>query len=143
MDTLEEVSRKLDILIEKMEILEKALKMQDSPVLSTLLKGMKLETDLASNILKGYDRFERFRKYTKDDISLAILRILMRYDALNILQITKKVRVLRGRASRRIVRRKLEDLKERGLVVEEEDKRRRIFRIKEGALLRNSNRKIH
>jgi len=131
MEDLDEISKKLDLLIEKMEILEKAMKMEDSPVLSTVIKGMKLETDLASTFLKGYDKIDRFRKYTKDDISLAILKVLTKYDSLNILQITREVRNVRGKASRRIVRKKLEGLKEKGLVEEREDKKKRIFKIKE------------
>jgi len=134
MKTLEDINKKLDMLIAKVEMLEKALELEGSPLFSAMLKTVRLETSLASRVLSGYDAMERYKVFTKDDISLAILRALDRHGVLNILQLTEKVRILRGKSSRRIIRKKLEELAQRDIVVEVSDKKGRGFSLKKNDL---------
>jgi len=131
MESLDEINRKLDKLIRKVEVLEKAVNLETAPVLSSTLKTLKLETAVASKILQGYTTMEEYRKLSKDDITLAIISSLERNRILNILQLTDEVRKLRGKSSRRIVRKKLEKLAEKNIVEEIGDQRGRAFALKE------------
>jgi hypothetical protein len=130
MESLDEINRKLDVLISKIEILEKAINLETAPVLSSTLKTLKFETAVASKILQGYTTMEEYRKLSKDDITLAIISSLEKNRVLNILQLTDEVRKLRGKSSRRIVRKKLEKLADKNIVEEIEDRRGRSFALK-------------
>lgn len=131
MESLDDINRKLDVLISKIETLEKAMNLENAPVLSSTFKTLKLETAVASKILLGYTTMEEYRKLSKDDITLAIISSLKRNRILNILQLTDEVRKLRGKSSRRIVRKKLEKLAEKNIVEEIGDQRGRAFALKE------------
>jgi len=65
----------------------------------------------------------------KDDISKHIVTALFEKGDRNISQITESVKGKRGTASRRIVRARLADLKEQGIVAATPGSRRRTFRI--------------
>lgn len=130
MKSLEEINRKLDLLIKKVELLEKTLELEGSPFLSTTLKTVKWETSLASKILRSYATMEEYRKLSRDDISLAIVHALDIHEVLNILQLTEEVRKLRGKSSRRIIRKKLEQLAQKDIIIEVEDKKGRGFSLK-------------
>jgi hypothetical protein len=131
MESLDEINRKLDVLVSKIEILEKIIKLESTPVISTALKTLKLETAVASKILQGYTTMEEYRKLSKDDITLAIISSLEKNKVLNILQLADEVRKLRGKSSRRIVRKKLEKLSQKNIVEEVADERGRGFTLKE------------
>lgn len=131
MESLDEINKKLDILISKIEILEKAINLETAPLLSSTLKTLKLETAVASKILQGYTTMEEYRKLSRDDITLAIISSLERNRVLNILQLTDEVKKLRGKSSRRIIRKKLEELAQKNIVEEVADQRGRGFALKE------------
>src|SRR5438876_11178142 len=65
----------------------------------------------------------------KDDISRHIVVALFDKPDRNISQITEAVKGKRGTASRRIVRARLADLKEQGIVVATPESRARTFRV--------------
>ena len=67
----------------------------------------------------------------KDDISKAILTALFEKGDRNISQITEAVKAKRGTASRRIVRERLHDLVERGVVVASGGSRGHTYRVSE------------
>src|SRR6184192_2546011 len=68
----------------------------------------------------------------KDDISRHIVVALFDRPDRNISQITEAVKGKRGTASRRIVRARLADLKEQGIVVATPGSRTRTFRVADG-----------
>ncbi len=70
----------------------------------------------------------------KDPISREIIEILFSYGKLNISQITEELRKTRGKASRRVVRQKLNELLELGMVECEERKNERLYSISEYAI---------
>lgn len=67
----------------------------------------------------------------KDDISKAILTALFEKGDRNVSQITESVKGKRGTASRRIVRERLQELVQRGVVVAAEDSRGHTYRVSE------------
>ena len=67
----------------------------------------------------------------KDDISKAILTVLFEKGDRNVSQITEAVKGKRGTASRRIVRERLHELVERGVVVASEESRAHTYRVSE------------
>ena len=70
----------------------------------------------------------------KDSISKEIMRILLDKPGLNISQITEELRSRLGSASRRIVRGRLQDLLEKGLVVESAGKKQKTYEISESVV---------
>ncbi len=70
----------------------------------------------------------------KDPISREIIEILFSYGNLNTSQITEELKKSRGKASRRIVREKLNNLVEAGIVECEEKKNEKIYSISEYAV---------
>jgi hypothetical protein len=67
----------------------------------------------------------------KDDISKAILTALFEKGGRNISQITEAVKGKRGTASRRIVRNRLQDLVQQGVVVASSASRGQTYRVSE------------
>jgi len=65
----------------------------------------------------------------KDDISRHIVAVLLERGDRNVSQVTDAVKERRGTASRRIVRRRLEELARQGLVLVSMDGRNRTFRV--------------
>jgi len=70
----------------------------------------------------------------KDPISRDIVEILFSSGPLNISQITEEMKKLRGKASRRIVRERLAELVESGIVEFEERKNEKVYFISEYAV---------
>jgi DNA-binding transcriptional ArsR family regulator len=65
----------------------------------------------------------------KDSISRDIIKILFEKSGQNISQITNSVRKKRGKASRRIVRSKIQDLEELGIVVGDQETKWTVYSI--------------
>lgn len=65
----------------------------------------------------------------KDDISRHIVAVLLEQGDRNVSQITEAVKGKRGTASRRIVRKRLEELAAQGLVLVSREGRNRTFRV--------------
>lgn len=70
----------------------------------------------------------------KDPISKEIMRILLDKPNLNISQITEELRSRSGSASRRIVRGRLTELVDKGLVLERADRKQKIYEISESVV---------
>jgi hypothetical protein len=67
----------------------------------------------------------------KDDISKHIVAVLFEKGDRNISQVTEAVKGKRGTASRRIVRERIQDLEERGVLVSAPGSRGRTYRVSE------------
>jgi hypothetical protein len=70
----------------------------------------------------------------KDDISKDIMRLLLDKPGINISEITEELRNRRGSASRRIVRDRLGELLEKGMVVEKSGKKEKTYEISEAVV---------
>jgi DNA-binding transcriptional ArsR family regulator len=70
----------------------------------------------------------------KDPISKEIMRILLDKPGLNISQITEELRSRSGSASRRIVRGRLQELTEKGLLAESLGKKQKTYEISESVV---------
>ncbi len=125
-DRLEELSRKLDEVVRRLEKLENALSLLiDLDVLPGLLSLLLSGTRICSSRLRALRRAlvaEAVLRQlpTHDDISQCVVEALAEGGPMNISELTRAVRARRGRASRRVVRQRLERLRELGLVVEVE-----------------------
>ena len=123
-DRLEELSRKLDEVVRRLEKLENALSLLiDLDVLPGLLSLLLSGTRICSSRLRALRRAlvaEAVLRQlpTHDDISQCVVEALAEGGPMNISELTRAVRARRGRASRRVVRQRLERLRELGLVVE-------------------------
>ena len=125
-ERLEELSKKLDEIIKRLDLIEKALKALGElgflPELMGLIWG---STRLCSSRLQALRRAltaeEILRRLEPgDDISRHIIEALAEGGPMNISELTRAVRARRGRASRRTIRERLEELLEQDLVVEVE-----------------------
>ena len=114
--TLEELNRKLDLLIGKVDALEALLGTGDNPLLSSLLRGVRLQAALAEDALRGADYLSRLG--VRDRIAQDVLEALLERDGQNVSQLTERIRTRRGSASRRVVTAKLAALEHQGLVKE-------------------------
>ena len=121
---LEELSKKLDEILRRLEALEASLTLLEQlgflPELMRLLFG---GTRLYSSQLRALRRVLAAEKALRqlgpgDEISRCIIEALAEEGPMNISELTRAVRARRGTASRRIVRERLEALLEKGLVVE-------------------------
>jgi len=96
--------------------------------------------DLSRGYFRILDLYAKYGKVSpdlvipglKDDISRHIVVVLFDRPDRNISQITEAVKGKRGTASRRIVRKRLEDLQRQGIVVAASASRTRTFRVAEG-----------
>ncbi|RLI39029.1 hypothetical protein DRO60_02380 [Candidatus Bathyarchaeota archaeon] len=125
-EKVEELSKKLDEVIRRLDAIEEALAFLKSlgltpELLSILIGG----TELYSSRLRAMRRALVAEQVLKrlprgDDISRHIIEALAEGGPMNISELTRAVRARRGRASRRIIRQRLKKLLEMGLVVEAE-----------------------
>ena len=131
-EKLDELSRKLDEVLRRLEALENSLSLLEQmgflPELMRLLFG---GARLYSSQLKALRRVLAAEKLLRelgpgDEISRCIIEALAEEGPMNISELTRAVRARRGKASRRIVRERLEALLEKGLVVEVEGFGRRF-----------------
>lgn len=131
---LEELEAKLNYIIKQINALKSLL---DNEGLEQLTKVV----DLLSISFQAYNQpisalqkvlslkeriIQRHPTLRHDDISQAIIEVLERKGSMNISQLTEAVKKIRGTASRRIIRERVNKLIEKGILTEQTGKGRKV-----------------
>jgi hypothetical protein len=120
----EELSKKLDQIIHRLDLLEKLIaeKPEYEGVvaalgLTRLGIGMYGEPLKIASRLKNAERYLRQKPISQDDILRYIIQALAVKGPLNISAITRQVAAMRGKASRRIIRERVKKLQQLGVLL--------------------------
>ena len=123
----EELSKKLDQIIRRLDLLEELI--LDKPEYEGLAASLRLtkmgismygEPLKISSRLKNAERYLRQRPIAQDDISRCVVQALAVKGALNISAITRQVAAMRGKSSRRIVRGRVKKLVDQGVLLKKD-----------------------
>ena len=120
---VENLSKKLDEIISRLDLLEKMI--LENPEnrgaaaavgMARLSIGVYGEPLKLAERLKNAERYLRRKPIAQDEISRCIIQALAMKGALNISAITRQVTAMRGKASRRIVRERVKKLQAQGIL---------------------------
>ena len=126
---VENLSKKLDEIISRLDLLEKMF--LENPEnrgaaaavgLARFSIGVYGEPLKLAKRLKDAERYLRRKQIAQDEISRCIIQALAVKGALNISAITRQVTGMRGKASRRIIRERVKKLQARGILSKNEGK---------------------
>lgn len=125
---IDELSKKLDQILHRLDMLESLiLEKPEYDGLTAALKitragiGMYGEPLKVAARLKKAQAFLQRTQISQDDIARAIIQALAIKGALNISAITRQVVAMRGKASRRIIRERIQKLQSQGVIVKGEE----------------------
>jgi DNA-binding transcriptional ArsR family regulator len=133
-----EEAKRIEELTERIEELESTLRKVAEPY-TELVHQLSLFQDTVQKYFRLMDLYQKhgvvsidtILPQVKDPISKEIMRILLDKPGLNISEITEELRARRGSSSRRIVRDRLGELLEGGLVKERSDRKEKTYEISE------------
>ena len=137
----EDQSKKIEELTARIAELESAVREVARPY-SELVDQLSRFQDTVQKYFKLMDLYQRHGVISietvlpgvKDSISKDIMKLLLDKPGLNISEITEELRQRRGSASRRIVRDRLGELLEKGMLVEQSGKKEKTYEISESVV---------
>ena len=137
----EDQSKKIDELSARIAELESAVREVARPYseLVDQLSRFQATVQKYFRLMDLYQRhgvisIETIQPGVKDSISKDIMRLLLDKPGLNISEITEELRRRRGSASRRIVRDRLGELLDKGMLVERSGKKEKTYEISEAVV---------
>lgn len=128
-NSVEELSKKLDEILNRLSLLEDLI--TEKPEYEGLTAALRLtrvgvgmygEPLKIAARLKDAQELLKQRAIAQDDISRCVIQALAVKGALNISAITRQVAAMRGKASRRIVRERVQKLQQQGILVKSNGK---------------------
>ena len=128
-DSIEELGRKLDQILRRLDLLEELLlEKPEYEGLTAALRLTRVGVGMYGEPLKIAARLKNAQEYlqrktiAQDDISRCIIQALAVKGALNISAITRQVTAMRGKASRRIIRERVKKLQEQSVLLKMDGK---------------------